>query len=44
MVKQQCRRKDETMSDADILFLAGIIGAFVLFAASLAWADYRTRA
>ena len=31
------------MPFTDILFLVGIIFAFVAFAAALAWGDYRTR-
>jgi hypothetical protein len=31
------------MPITDILFLVGIIFAFVAFAAALAWGDYRTR-
>jgi hypothetical protein len=32
-----------TMSKAEIVVLAGIIGAFVIFAVGLAWVDFTTR-
>jgi hypothetical protein len=35
--------KETAMTTIDILYLAGIIGAFVVFAVVLAWVQFQTR-
>lgn len=37
------KKRGMRMPMADVIVLAGIVFAFVAFAAALAWADYQTR-